>query len=73
MQELKEVHGYLPSNTYLHITGWRERSLFELISTNNMATALSCSPQIADFNHGSQAVGHHVLQHLIVFFAGMHR
>lgn len=34
-----------------------------------MATALSCSPQFADFNHIAQAVGHHVLQHLIVFLA----
>ena len=33
-----------------------------------MATALGCSPQFADFNHIAQAVGHHVLQHLIVLW-----
>lgn len=65
-QELKEVHGYLQSNTY-HRMG--RCSLLELKSTKDMATALSCSPQFADFNHIAQAVGHHVLQHLIVFLA----
>ena len=53
----------------IHITGWAGRSLFELKSTKDMATALGCSPQFADFNHIAQAVGHHVLQHLIVFLA----
>lgn len=33
-----------------------------------MATALGCSPQFADFKHIVQAVGHYVLQHLIVFW-----
>ena len=33
-----------------------------------MATALGCSPQFADFKHIVQAVGHYVLQHLIVLW-----
>jgi hypothetical protein len=56
----------------IHITGWGRRSLFELKSTKEIATALSYSSQFADFNHIAQAVGHHVLQHSCIF-GGMHR
>ena len=44
-----------------------QRLLFELFLADEIATALSYSPQFAAFHHIAHAVGHHVLQHYCNF------